>query len=453
MNMPNPGAAGPEVVTQESLLLATVERVGRYREGRLAVQIHLSALRPQNRQEGHIRIALRTLEPMVNAYRGQMFVLANSDIVFLVKDANQNDVENMLFKLRALFSKDPLTFDDSGDGQDRFCTWFDLDSPDYEAFLGVARAAADAVRLKVRDAAVPVATARPVDAKALGDVLARLSGVELTGFIRRQSAIVIQHPKAIGLFQEFFVAMAELQKALAPDINLMANRWLFQHLCQTLDQKVLTALQNVKFRTPPTAYSLNLNIRSVLSPAFDAFDKQQGERTGITVEFQILDALSDSKGYYAARRRLQGSGRQVAIDGLNELTLQFMDVSQFGADLYKLTWSPELRNAERGGPLAASLRTLGTDKLLLARCDSEAAINWGLEQGIQRFQGRYVDAMLAAYTMQFCNQAAACTLAQCIARRTVVAGPLRGECKNLEMVDGIPEIRAPRAAANAESPR
>jgi hypothetical protein len=450
MNVPIPGSAGSEVVTQESLLLATVERVARYREGRVAVQIHLSGLRPQNRQEGHIRIALRTLEPMVNAYRGQMFLLANSDIVFLLKDANGTDVENVVFKLRALFSKDPLTFGDGGDGQDRFCTWFELETTDYNSLLELARAANAAARAKARDTAVS-APPRPIDAKALGEVLNRVSGIELTGFVRRQTAIEINQFKAQGCFQEFFVALGELQKALAPEINLLGNPWLFQHLSQTLDQKVLAALQTAQFSVRPTAFSLNLNIHSVLSPAFDAFDKAQGAEVGIIVEFQVLDVLADSKGFYAARQRLRNSGRRVAIDGLNELPLHFMDVAQFGADLHKLTWGPELVNAERSLPVSRAVNLLGAETFVLARCDSEAAISWGLDQGIQRFQGRYVDAMLAAYTMQFCGRSATCTVQQCVARRGVIAGPLRTECANLDMVDRIPDIRTPKLATRGKT--
>ena len=142
MSMPMPGGGGPEIVTQESLLLGALERIARIRHGRLALQIHLSRLRPQNRQDGHIRIALRMLEPMVNAYRGQMFLFANSDIVLLLKDPNELDVENMVYKLRALFSKDPLTFADSGDGQDRFCSWFALEARLALAFQEASRFAA-----------------------------------------------------------------------------------------------------------------------------------------------------------------------------------------------------------------------------------------------------------------------------------------------------------------------
>jgi len=447
MNLPVPDAAGPEIVTQESLLLGAAERVGRIRDGRLAVQVFLSRLRPQNRQDGHIRIALRMLEPMVNAYRGQMFLLGNSDIVFMLKDPNPVDVENMIFKLRALFSKDPLTFSDDGDGVDHFCTWFDLSGSDYDRFVDMARQVTEEARKRSRDKSAAKAPAKPLDAKSLGEVMERLASFDVTPMMSRQSAIVIRESSSTAdvLFQEFYVSINDLQKALAPDVNLLANRWLFQHLSQTLDKRVLGALSASPLTTTPNCYSLNLNISTVLSKAFDQFEAYAAAKADISVEVQVLDVLADSRGYYTARQRLHDKGHMMVIDGLNELTLQFMDVAQFEADLYKVAWSPEMRESEHGDSVGASLGILGVSKVVLARCDSEAAIQWGLERGIQRFQGRYVDAMLAAYTMAGCPKASACTLQQCIARHAVVKGPLRLQCGDLGMLDGSPVMRVPKA--------
>ncbi len=450
MNAPVAGSPGPEIVTQESLLLGAAERVGRIRDGRSAIQLHLSRLRQQNRQEGHIRIALRMLEPMINAYRGQMFLLGNSDIVFMLKDANPSDVEHMIFKLRALFSKDPLTFADSGDGQDNFCTWFDLNH-DYDEFVTLARALTQQARQRLRDKAQAPAPARVLDPKGLDKVLQTLGVADIPKLIRRQSAIVMSgQGKAQVLFQEFFVGMADLQSALAPDVNLLSNRWLFQHLSETLDQRVLAALKGMNLKVRPDAFSLNLNISTVLGPAFDKFARGEPPDTSISVEMQILDVLADSRGYYAARHLLRERGCQVVIDGLNELTLRFIDLIQFDADLYKLSWSPDLREAEHGDAVAAAIQPVGSEKLLLARCDSEAAITWSLANDIHRFQGRHVDAMLAAYTMHVCDKASACTLQQCIRRHAVIAGPLRGECGNNDMLDSSPLMRAPQIRSREE---
>jgi hypothetical protein len=447
------GGDGPEVVTQESLLLGAAERINRIRDGRVAVHVHLSRLRPQNRQDGHVRIALRTLEPIVNAYRGQMFLLGNSDIVFMMKDPNTNDLENMIFKLRALFSKDPLTFNDAGDGRDNFCTWYELgNSEDYESFVEMSRAATFDARKRLREKVTARPDLQSIDAKRLGDLLARLSNMDVAPLVRRQASIVITaESRSVVLFQEFFVAMAELQRVLAPDINLMGNRWLFQHLSQTLDHRVLTALREMRLRATPPAFSLNLNISTVAGPDFQAFEERQPSGKTIFIELQVLDVLADSRGYYTARQRLRDAGHQVVIDGLSELTLQFLDIAQFDADLYKVTWSPEMSDGDHGDSVANALEAVDEDKLLLARCDSEAAISWGLSHGVKRFQGRYVDSMLAAYTMHGCDKSSACTLQQCTNRHAVIVGPLRAECGNNDMLDSSPAMTAPKVRNRQET--
>lgn len=452
---PMAGNQTPDVVTQESLLLGAVERVGRIRQGRVAVHIHLSRLRPQNRQDGHVRIALRMLEPMVNAYRGQMFLLSNSDIVFMVKDANLTDVENMTYKLRALFSKDPLTFADSGDGVDNFCTWYDLAGEDYDVFLEMAREATEEARERNREKAAAAAIPTVVDAKMLAELLERLARTDISQLVRRQAAIVVGegNVNAEVIFQEFFVSVSELQKELASEVSLLSNRWLFQHMSLQLDKRVLGALRRAELHAWPVVYGLNLNLATVKTDAFAEFAEHIKGHAGLSIEAQVLDILADSRAYFEVREILHKAGHLILIDGINELTLQFMDITQFDADYYKLHWSPEMRDTEHGETVMTALRAAGLERVVLARCDSEAAIQWGLSKGIQRFQGRYVDTMLAAYTMAVCDKSAACTLGQCIARHGVLSGAPRPECGNLDMLDTPPVMRAIKAKMPAGAQR
>jgi hypothetical protein len=449
-----PGNPNPDTVTQESLLLGAAERVGRIRQGRIAVHIHLSRLRAQNRQEGHIRIALRMLEPMVNAYRGQMFLLTTSDIVFMVKDANLTDVENMIYKLRALFSKDPLTFADSGDGIDNFCTWYDLTGPDYDAFLSMARQATEDARARNREKAQQATAASTLDAKLLADLLERLARTDISRLIRRQAAIRVGEGNfnAEVIFQEFFVSVTELQKELNSEVSLLSNRWLFQHLSLSLDRRVLSALGGAELRAWPVVYGLNLNLATLKTETFAEFAQQIAGHAGLSVELQILDIMADSRAYFEAHNRLLKAGHQICIDGINELAVQFMDLAQFKADLYKLHWSPEMGDSEHGDQVVSGLMPVGLDKVVLGRCDSEAAIQWGLSKGIRCFEGRYVDTMIAAYTMAVCDKSAACTLAQCSHRHVVLSGPPRPDCGNLDMLDTPPVMRAIRTRVPAGEP-
>lgn len=433
----------PGVVTQESLLLAAAERIARIRDGRVAVWLNLSELQPRNRQEGHLRIAFRTLEPMVSAYRGQMFLLAGSDLVFLIKDPNIVDVENVVFKVRALFSKDPLTFVDSGDGIDRFCHWYRLEEEaDYAAFLKAVTLAEQDAKGKGREQRESVPEPQPLSAKDLDGVTGVLAGADMASLIRRQTAIrVTEHATAEAIFQEFYVAMDELQRIVGDRFSLVSNRWLFQHLSLSLDEFVLKALAGLRLAVMPGTYSLNLNIQTVLSGSFADFEQSLKARgAGLCVEINVLDVLADSGAYFTARDKLRAAGHQILIDGLSGLSLPFLGGARFGADLYKLAWSPEL--AEGHVNLFADGGIFAQDVVLI-RCDSEAAIQWGMDKGISRFQGRYVDAMLAAYTMAACKDASRCKLGQCIARHARVAGLRRDECTNKTALDSAPVMRAP----------
>lgn len=433
---------GPEIVTQEHLLLDATERVGRIRDGRMAVHLHLSRLKPQNRQEGYLRVAGRMLEPMVSAYRGQIFLLTNSDIVFLVNQPSPADLKDHIHRLRGLFAKDPLANDDSGDGLDLFCTLYDL-TFDYEPFITMVKSALDEARTRVRVPQAP--DLKPLDANALSAVLERLTLLDAAPFVRRQSAISLGGGgQAEALFQEFFISVGDLQKAIAPDVNLLSNRWMFQHLSATLDRRLLEAMRRLRLSKAPPSMHLNLTIASLADPAFQALDQSLPEEMGLGIEVQILDMLADSRAFFEAQRKLKERGRHLVIDGLNEATLTFMDVGRTGADLYKLDWTPEMQEPHRRDAIMTALKHIDPAKLLLARCDSEAAIAWGMDHGLHKFQGRYIESMLAATTMGVCDKAAACTLSQCTSRHGVIVGPLRHECGSNLMLDTAPAMRTPK---------
>jgi len=441
MNLSPRDPGGPEVITQEHLLLDAAERAGRVREGRLAVHLHLSRLRPQNRQEGYLRVAGRMLEPMVSAYRGQIFLLSNADIVFLVNQPSALELKDQIHRLRGLFAKDPLTNDDSGDGTDLFCTTYDL-TFDFDAFIAMVKESLANARSRNRGTQAP--ELKPIDAAGLGAVLERLTMLDAGPFVRRQSAIELSGANANVIFQEFFISMADLQRAISPDANLLGNRWMFQHLSGTLDQRLLEAMRRMRLTRHPPAVHLNLNISTLSEPAFQAMEAALPEGTGLGVEVQILDVLAGSRAFFEAQRTLKERGRHLVIDGLNEATLTFMDVGRTGADLFKLDWTPELQEPHRRDVVLSALKHVDPAKLLLARCESETAISWGIDHGLQKFQGRYVEAMLAATTMAVCDKASACTLAQCTQRHAVIGGQLRQDCGNNLMLDTPPPMRAPK---------
>jgi hypothetical protein len=442
----NAGAFGTgrqEVVTSENLLFDAAERVGRIREGRLALHLHLSRLAPANREEGRIRIAFRLFESMVDAVRGQMFLLTNSDIVLICKDARISELDAMVYKLRALFSTDPLTYAESQDGRDRFVTYYDLEA-DYDAFFSLCgQMVADSK--KTADTQRTATQIQSLDARTLTSVLERIGTTDIAGVVRRQACIVINEKMTAEVaFQEFFMSIADLQKVLAPDVNILSNRWLFQHLSQVLDLRVLSVLMDSGFRKMPTAFSLNLNMATIETPVFQQFEAAIRGKAGLVVEFQLLDIFNDLDGFMRARDKLRQRGHRSVLDGMSPVTLQFMDAELFDTDFIKVSWSPDMIDDIKTAEIQHALGPVGFERVILSRCDTETSISWGLSQGIRMFQGRFLDSMISAVTMAQCDKSSACTLNQCTQRHGVISGKVRVECGNNDMLDAFPQLKAIR---------
>jgi len=85
--------------------------------------------------------------------------------------------------------------------------------------------------------------------------------------------------------------------------------------------------------------------------------------------------------------------------------------------------------------LRDAIARIGPARLVLHRTDTDAAIRWGVANGIRRFQGRQVDAMLGAARMASCPAAAACTPLQCRERAAAAAAAGRAGCANLPLLD------------------
>ncbi len=399
----------PSAASAESLLTDGLRAIQASRDGSYAVHLHLSELQRANRKPDFIRIAARTLQTLVNRHEAALFALSNSDLALLCRDVPVDAIDGVLSKVRSLFGEDPLTAAAEGSPEDRFTTWYDLSrADDYFAFLGVAEdLAAAAANREQRPAkrttagvrpAMPGTPLTPAGLSAIGE---KLQGIPLADFIHRQSAIEV-HAGGKGevVFHEHYISMADLQKRVAPHVNLMGSTWLFQYLTETLDRRMLALLAHMDFADLDGAISVNLNISTVLSRAFQNLHRTLGTNASkVVVEFHVVDIFADMGAFAYARDSLRNSGYRVLIDGLTPLSLQFFDPCSLAADFVKIGWSPEFP-AGLSGDMVMELRDMvehaGKDSVILARVDCEDAIEWGLGVGINRFQGHFIDRLVDA---------------------------------------------------------
>ena len=401
-------AQQPNLASQEYLLLDYAQRLDRHREGRRAVHVHLSRLKPQNRREHHIRIALNTLDDFVQTFEGQSFLLGNNDLIFVVKGASLQQLDEAVMRMRYLFSDDPLTQTeaDSTDGHGRFATLYNVEGQ-YPKFMELCERVFEEERARqkrLQQMAEQTGetfedSRRPLKPEQLGRLEEFLERSDLSSVFKRQAVSVVHKdnpPKPI--FNELFISIFDLAKTVLPDVNLAANRWLFQHLTQTLDRRVLKMLARADDRSLHSSFSINVNVQTLLAPEFLEFDSslRMGSRGTLVVELQLIDILSDYPSFVFARDFVREKGYRICLDGITPELTHFIDRTFMEVDLVKLSAGPVF---DSGGSetvrkeIAEQVDRIGKGRIILSRCDNETMIRTGQNMGITMFQGRYLDAV------------------------------------------------------------
>lgn len=394
------------VITQ---LQDCVHRLERSNYGWRAAHLHLSKLKAHNRRDFQLRIAVNEFDPLLRQHRGELFQLAGGDIVYLWSGATTDEVEQVVLRLRYLFSDDPLVSNAAPEEEERddeprglqerpacFCSWYDLERDYYEfraALEELMERGGD--RTQNRDA-----PGRPLDPAILARLEHALATTDVSSLIRRQPICALlrdQPPHPV--FSEVHLAVREMGKRLAPDVDLASDLWLFQCLAETLDRRLLRAL--VQEGPGDMAVSINLRLATLLSPDFLEFDKlfRQQSKHEVIIELQLVDIFAELGVYMFMKDYIRERGYRILIDGLHHLHLPMIDRKRLGADLIKVVWSPDLLDETDDGSIAdltGAIRTAGVDRVILCRCDSSSAIDLGQSLGLRMFQGYYLDSRLRA---------------------------------------------------------
>jgi EAL domain-containing protein (putative c-di-GMP-specific phosphodiesterase class I) len=396
---------------QEGLLLDYAERLEKFRKQRQALHLYLSRLTPQNRRDVQMRAVAAAFDPLILDNRAQVFTLFGGDVIVVFASKHRDEVEAALIRVRFLFADDPLLDDDS-EGRDPLATWYVLGS-DYPAFLHLAqqfyaeqearrRADIAAERAPVRPPPSRHAQTKrlhPLSPLVLDKLEYALGRTDLANLIRHQSVAAIvgrSHPQ--HMFSEVFVSIPDLREIFVPEIDVASDPWLFQHLTETLDRRVLALVGAGHDRSLSGGFSLNLNVRTILSEEFLDFDDgiAGGLRGTIVLEIQLYDVLADVGAYLFARDFARERGYRICIDGVQSNTLPLVDRAKIGADLIKLIWSPDLdqTRADEGHPVQDALARCGRKRVVLARVESQEQIRVGQDLGLSIFQGRGVERLI-----------------------------------------------------------
>lgn len=417
----------------EKYLLSALDRIAKNSIGYAVLYVKISKLKPKHRHPEFVKIFAKLFDSVVGTTKGSFFILSNGDFVILGRDITQETVDVAVKQLREGLSSDPIVH--SGESSE-FAVVYEFPerfSEFYEYIENVMRTS------EQEDVHEYVPLKRAVEANEIENVIARLDDFDVAEIVKRQSVVRIKGGgKFSVMFQEFFVAVKDLSRKFDEQLDLVANRWLFLYLTQALDKKTLSAFFAANLSKWPSEISINLNLSSVFSREFVDFAKnflKDGQK--VIVEVQPMDVFNNLPLYFEAKEILRKGGHKLLIDALSPSSLKMLNLKNLDPDFIKIFWEPLMAYDQENAELKQMIADMGRENVILAKCETDNALKWGIKYGITAFQGPIMDDVEVAMIKNRCPNAKVCTSLACLKRRRLLLGALKDECQYPEILEDL----------------
>ena len=399
----------PLIETQEELLLDYLLLLEKHKTGQRAVYIQLSMLQRHNRRDHHIRLAADTFSQLIKSKKGQLFILKNLDIFFAYRGECHDDVETSIFKLRYLFSEDPFLESKIENLKQPFQRYFNVERDFKNMVYFIRNNTRPAIqnqekRQKINPPShqLKCEQDKQLTPQSLGALAQALKNTDLTNMIRSETICgLVGNAVPQILINELFISIETLGETLIPGINLKNRKWLYYHLTEIIDKRMLATLRKSNHLFGKGDICLNLNVSTLLSQEFALFDDKllASERNTVIVNLQLIDILSNLSEFATAREYAKYRDYRICIDGLTHETLNLINTERLGTDLVKITWSSEGLESAYKNNLSGLFNTMGTPRVILCQCNNKEAIDFGHNFGIGMFQGLYIEKIIAEASM------------------------------------------------------
>ena len=407
--------ADKPVVKKDTVIFDYLRKMEKSLDDYRALYLETGRLENRNMRAVQRQSLIETFETVIKKSGGELFALPNDDVVVFFNRTAQEEILTCLVKLRFILHDDPLIRNNPDLEKSGFARFYDLSN-------GAARFR-DIIRKATENGSADTKpeerSGRPsmlgqggiygggvrklrrqLTPQMLGKLQKVLSMADFSSLIRRQSVCaVIGRSAPQMLFDEVFVSIADLRDTLLPDVDLMANPWLFQYLTETLDKRVLASVSKHDDGSLINNFSMNLNVSTILSDEFLQFDEDinASMRSTIVLELQLADIFSDIKAFILAKTFAQYRGYKVCIDGITVDKLKYIDREQLGADLIKIIWHPTFMDViNEDKHFTDYVNKAERAKMIICRVDDPQAVEVGNSLGINLYQGRYIQRLLSA---------------------------------------------------------
>ena len=358
----------------EDAFRAVLRQSARAGARRRAVVLHTDGLPPALARPHHLRLAREAVLPLARADRAQMFDLSRGRLAVIWRNGGEAELAQARLALGHLLAGQPAgAVPEIGE----LLAFYDL--PDQAGWLLDEISATE-------NPAREAAPLQPLDASRLASLEARLHQADLSRFSRWRPVLRLDGRTSAPAWEERYFALSEIAAELCPEHDLKAEPWLFRRLTRTLDRRMLAMLASPRELRGCGAFAINLNVETMLSAGFMAFDEALplALRNEVILYVGVADILSDLDGFTFARRFAQARGYRLALSDATLALLRFLDLAALELDYVQLACSAEFMAA--AGRVRACLpeRT----EVVLRALDTPEQVVWVRRSGLALGQGR-----------------------------------------------------------------
>lgn len=234
----------------------------------------------------------------------------------------------------------------------------------------------------------PPAPGTPLDPALLAAVERSLLRADVACFVRRRPVFRQRRGSFQLAWERRSLRLRDIAAAICPEHDLRADPWLFRRLSLMLDRRMLALLSDTAELRGAAPFALDLNVASLVSPAFLRFDAAlpMTLRGEITLGLLAADLLADPAEFAFARDFVQSRGYRLLLRHANPSLLRVIDLAATRVDVAEFRWRPDLPARFDAAVLPPG------PALLLTGIDSGPARDWALEHGIPLLEGPAVRA-------------------------------------------------------------
>ncbi len=197
---------------------------------------------------------------------------------------------------------------------------------------------------------------------------------------------------------ETFIGLEELRQKYFPHTIVTEPKHLFLEICQYLDSKTLENFTENYSSIEGMQLSLNLSVTTVLGVEFAKFVRTvpRKDRKNFGFEIQCGDLMQDFEITLNLMETMREEGFHIALDGVSPNMLEYFNFSSLKFDAIKINVRKD--NAIMLGNLKTqkAIMMIDPEKVIFSHCDNKAALEAGLNLGVNKFQGFLIDDLALA---------------------------------------------------------